>query len=404
MLPTRPARASPSGRPLRANGRWATAARSGRGCSDVTGWRRCRARLLVPLLVLGLAGCASAPAADPGRPAARGATAGIGTVGSAATTTPGAQLRAGLTYLLVERVHLLRAAQVTEGGRAGAALDACAEELATEVAARVGAGSGRLRADVLSALRREARGVTGRDQAEAVAGRTALLAALSRSVPRLAGAPLDAALTAAVAPALAGVPPGAAADSGAAQAAGLLANAVAAQAGLGSTETSAATLRAHLTGLLTARTYLHVEAARDPVDPTTAALEADTVALADLLSDGERTLARDLAAALRAGSEALSDAAAAGRGGDAARGVQARAGLEAARRELTARLAEAVPALPAGLVGPELARQEHLVLAAVGAAVAADPAAGPALRDVAAGAPVAAALLAGGLADHRHLS
>jgi len=196
-------------------------------------------------------------------------------------------------------------------------------------------------------------------------------------------------------------------------AAGLVANALAAARDLGSTETSAVVLRSDLTRLLVSRTYLAASvpgpAAVGRTDPGSTGpgrTDAGRTDAPDVLA--RRLVARlvpgedglPVLAGLRAGNAALAGAAEAGdRPGATAAGVA----LAAADRDLSARLARAVPALPADLVLRELDLGRGPLLAAVRARAAGDEDAVRLLVLSARQAPVTAAVLAAGLADQHGL-
>ena len=368
-------------------------ARSGR--AGATG----RAVLVLSLLAAPTACAAGGPAPVPGRAVPPRAAAGAGTLGADATTTPGAELRAGLTWLLVERVHLLAQARTSllasPDGR-GAPAVRTAETLLRAGAEELARTTGVPPADLLPALQQEADVVL----ALRVDG-TALSAAHARAAQVLGDAaalpargPLTEQLDRSTARLAAGRPqPDTAA---AAVAAGLLANALAAARAVGSTETPAVVLRADLVRLLVDRAYAVGVRADDP--------DLDRLAetLARRLVSGRQHAT--VLAALRAGHAALHAAARAGVARDAAGTARARQALLGADRDLAALLAVAVPALPASLVLTELdPARGPLVVAAV-ARTAGTPDA-PRLSSAAARrALVTAAVLAAGLAEQTRMA
>lgn len=357
------------------------------------------ALLAVSALLAVLPGCTSGgPAPDSGRPVPPPPAAGVGSLGAAATTTPAAELRAGLTWQLVERVHLLAQARTallrSPQGRDGPAvrategmLDATAQDLAATV--------GAARRDLLPVLRSEVDAVL-----LPVVDAAALSAAHARTAQLLeaeAGVLRGAELVVQLDRSTAGL--GAAParpDTGAAAvAAGLVANAVAAERGDGSTETSAVVLRADLVRLLVDRAYAVGAAPDEPgLARLTTALARRLVPAAD--RSGVET-------ALRAGHAALFAAARARESGDAAGTARAREALQAADRDLAGRLAAAVPALPAPLVLAELDPARGPLVAAVGARAAGGPDAAALSSASARRALVTAAVLAAGLAEQSRM-
>ncbi len=368
------------------------------GTADRRQALRCAVPALALVAVLGLASCSADPVRGPsGTPASPMAPDGASTVGAAATATPAAELRAGLTWQLVERAHLLAAARtalVREGDRAAPAVRSAQDRLeagAADLTRTVGGGPA-----VRAALDRELEAVlAGEIDGPAVtAAHLAAATSLTAVAPVLRTLELTQALDRSTAH-LSDVVP--AADGAAAEvAAGLVANAVAARDGLGSTESSAVVLRADLTRLLVGRAHLAGCA------PTEAPLAALTSTLTRRLAVGADGAA--LGAALRAGNAALQAGGTATAVGDVDRLGRARAALLAADRDLAGRLAVAVPALPAPLVQRELdLLRTPLVAAAGGRVSGSDDAA--ALAVVAARrAVVTAAVLAAGIADQQRLS
>lgn len=356
--------------------------------------------LVAVVLAAGLlTGCTSnEPAAGTGRPVPPPAPGGAGTLGAAATTTPGAELRAGLTWQLVERVHLLalaRAALLASPlGRDAPAVrsaESLLEATAVDLAATVGAGGG----DLVALLRGEVEAVLAPqvDPAAltAVHERTAgLLLAVAPALPRAElVAQLDRATRGL------GQVPARPDPTGAAVAAGLVANALAAERGDGSTETPAVVLRADLVRLLVDRAYT-VGAA-----PDSAALARLTTALgARLAGAGARS---GVETALRAGHTALFAVAEARVAGDGTGTARAREALQAADRDLAGRLGAAVPALPAPLVLAELDPARGPLVAAVRARAAGSPDAAALSSAYARRALVTAAVLAAGLAEQTRM-
>ncbi|MCW2777147.1 MAG: hypothetical protein JWN17_872, partial [Frankiales bacterium] len=270
--------------------------------------RTSAAGLLVLAVLLTGCGTGSGKGAV-GRAVPAPAPAGAGTVGAAATTTPAAELRAGLTWELVERTLLLaeaRGAVLASGGDRSAPSVRADEQLlergAAELARTVGVG------DLRGALQAESDRVLSRTRTaaglEADHARTAALVA--RSGPTLSVPALRRALDRSTEGLL--TDPRRVDTAQAGVAAGLVANALAAQEQTGSTETSAVVLRADLTRLLVARAYL----AGAPVDDPSLDLLTRTLAARLTPSGGTA----GVLAALRSGHSALFAAAQARRDDD----------------------------------------------------------------------------------------
>ena len=266
--------------------------------SSRPGGRRRRARGVTALLVVLLAvltGCS----AEPDRPV----TTPVSTaVGADASRSRAAELQAGLTHLLVERVHVTAAARgaVADADRAEttAALDDSSVALADLLGATFTGAEEQLLAALRSGDRRGLRHAdavrTGSpaDVATALAdlqvGQADLAATLRRVVPRMPAEQIRARLDGDLAAQLAvngddAFPQLRAASGRAPATATLLAAGIAADRGLGPVGTRAATLRAALTGLLTEHVQLAGAMAREQGDaPTGAAVAALQANGADL--------------------------------------------------------------------------------------------------------------------------
>lgn len=278
-------------------------------------------RLLAALLLTAvLAACTPGGSGDAPRPASAGAP-----VGAAATTTRGAELRAALTYLLTERVHLViehaRELRASGGRRDDPAVVAARRGVELSAAATLdvltasysGAASRlepalRRHDDALldhtSALAAGDAPAAERTLARLDEQREELARAVRQVVPRLRAEDVDAALSSAtgtmleaVREAVTGGPRAPAlqriADEAAWATARLLAVGVSADRDLGLAGSPATELRGRLTGLLAEHVLLASavaarldDAGGDPGDPlvraAVVALEASAVSLAEL--------------------------------------------------------------------------------------------------------------------------
>ncbi len=340
-----------------------------------------------------LAGCGGGTSGPAGRAVAPRASQGA--VGASATTTPASELRAGLTWQLVERVHLLalaRQALVQAHGVRSAPEVQAAEELldagADDLVGTTGAPALRepLDAEVEAVLAARPGPLTPLHEE--------LAARLVRTAPDLHAPALVEALDRATAGL--GAPTPTVDAAGAEVAAGIMTEAVASARRLGSTETSASVLRSDLTRLLVSRTYL-VGASADA-----AALDRLTGVLARRLVDPPAPRG-PVVAALRAGHTALFAEAAARAADDRTMTARAGTALLAADRDLARQLSAAVPALQVDVVVRALDPGRAPLLAAVGARAAGDPIAARLSAGAAARAVVLAAALAAGIADQQRL-
>jgi len=257
---------------------------------------------LLVVLVAVVTGCS----AEPGRPLTTPVTTAVG---ADASRSRAAELQAGLTHLLVERVHVTAAARgaVDEADRveATAALD----DVSTALADLLGATFTGADEQLLAALRTvDRRGLRQADAlrtgmpddvaaalADLQAGQAALAATVRRVIPRMPAEQIRARLDADLAAQLAVGGDDAFArlrdaSGRAPTTAALLAAGIAADRGLGPVGTRAATLRAALTGLLTEHVQLAGAMAREPGgSPSTgaagAALRANGADLTALLGN-----------------------------------------------------------------------------------------------------------------------
>ncbi len=376
------------------------------------------------LAVLLLAGCSSAPV-TPEPMAVRPAV-----LGAAASSSPAAELQAGLTALLVERTYAVAAATeavITAQGRLGdpgptAALDALGNASAA-LADILGATYSGARAPLGQALRRDdallaqhAVALASGDVAAAAEVRASLEQAegeLARVVRQVVPA-LDAAelaerlgndLLAQVA--AAGPDPWAALRAAAvesARTARLLAAGIAADRGLGGTGTGAALLRADVTALLTQHVALVGALGRGAATPGSgdgvgAALSANAEQLGDLVGEAYPAARAPFLRAWQAHLDRLTRYA-----GDRAAGREGEPGLLLGFPDELARLlAEHVGGLPAETVAAELVPAQASLLDALTAAADGEPRAAGALRTAVVQAQPAAALLAAGIAEDLRL-
>lgn len=394
---------------------------------------RCPAPLLRALLMLLAllttalaAGCSS----DPGRGDPAGAQGRPGPVGAAATSSPSAELQAGLTALLVERTHLVAAtttAVVDADGRLSdpgpmASLRAL-DDASSALADVLGATYSDAREPLLGALRRDdallarhAQALATGDAASAEQVRaeldqaTAELAAVVRRVvPALDAAELAERLRAdlEVQVAVTGPDPWVAlraASAEAARTARLLASGIADDRRLGNPGTGAGRLRADAAALLTEHAALATAVAREqgrgmPVEPPAAALQANAEELADLVGEAYPAMRAPFFRAWTAHLDRLRTYGAA-----RAEGVDPGTGLlRGFPDELGRLLAEHVGGLPARTVTTELTPAVGALLEAVGTAASGQVRAPAALRVAVDEAQPAAALVAAGIAEDLRL-
>ncbi|MGI8536590.1 MAG: hypothetical protein ACR2K2_08840 [Mycobacteriales bacterium] len=394
--------------------------------------RRRAARRLAALLVVALssAACTQDAAAPP--PAPRTSTV---TTGAVASQSRAAELQAGLTYVLVERVYVTAAATsavLASGGRVdqpevAAALEAL--EVSSTSLAGVLEASVEARPPLLLALRTSDRAhvehAVARSDADAAEVATAragldraqreLSAVLRRVVPGLDAEEVTARLLADLAAQLAadGDEPYPALRAAAVRArdtARVLADGVAEDRQLGPSGTRAATLRSDLTALLTEHQLLAGGLAHElavasgdgaggdggGARSARTALDANTLALSELfgraypavrapflrLWTGHVALLGEYAAAVASGESSSAD------------------GLHSTPGTMSRLLAAHIDQLPVDRVAAELATTLDAQLVAVDAAASGSRQAPTELRRAAAAAPAPAALLAAAIAEH----
>ncbi|MEX2288903.1 MAG: hypothetical protein WD794_01075 [Mycobacteriales bacterium] len=354
-------------------------------------------------------------------------------LGAAAASSPVAELQAALTALLVERSYVIAAATravAAAGGQIGDAPAVGALEALESVSGRLaqvlvdsypGAAGpvlealhqdDRLSAGHAVALADGTAGVAGAARSELDRGQRDLAQVLRQVVPGLDAAEVTEALSGQVQAQLAvgrvdEYSRLRAAAREAAALAGLLAAGIAQDRGLGPAGTSAARLRADLTGLLTEHASLAGALPRELRAPGPAAadarqaLQANAVALADLLGEAYPALR---AAFLRSWTvhlgrlEAYAAARAAGGAGVAQDGP-----VRGYPTELARLLAEHVRGLPAGTAVVELEPALSSLVGAVDAEAAAEPGAPEALRQAAQDVLPVAALLSAAVAEDLQL-
>lgn len=374
------------------------------------------------LAVAPVLGCTSTPAPAPdasvvGEPA-----------GAAATSSPVAELQAGLSALLVERVYVVAlATDVLAGGAATREAQGALEALegsSTALADLLGATYSEARGPLLEALRREdaalarhALALAAGDEAGAAQARRELVGAqddlarvLRQVVPTLdapelaerLGADLRAQLASASYEELHE------AAQEATETARVLAAGIATDRDLGSSSTEAVRLRADLTAQLTEHVALAAALVREQRDPgpgaasVRAALDSNAQLLAGTLGD---RYAAAQGAFLRSWTQHLDRlqrygaARAAGGTGEAERGL-----VTAYPAELARLLAESIRGLPARSAQAELEPALAGQLAAMERAAAGDAASLPALRSAVAATLPAAALLSAAVAQDLRLS
>ena len=384
---------------------------------------RVRLRLagLLCVLALAAAACGGERAVDDG---SQGRAEHVG-----ASSTKAVELRAGLTYLLVEEVDLVaraagRAADGPALAGANRALDDNAAELSRILSdspttqALLRSASARRHAALLAhaASRHAHDGVAA---AAAVAGLDGELTAfadlvhasadsvgLGELTAELRGASSGqlAAVDAAVAhapdaPALLAV-----ASARARRTSALLAAGLAAHLRFGATTGPAAELRAGLTALLVDHVYgvAAVITSGGGQRAAVGALDAGSVALTQLLAGAHPEARAPLLATWREHIDFFHRYAVAGQR-DRSAATAARRGLDGDRRSFGASVHQAVPTLPAETVATELISHVATMLTALDALAAGDPEALLALRAAAGPMPGVAAVLAGGITEDRQL-
>lgn len=376
--------------------------------------RRSLLRLAVlPLVVLLVGGCTSA--ADPAPPSPSPLT------GAGASTSPAAELQAGLTSLLVERVHVVAAmsAGVARGEATNEIL--ALDDVSVALADVLGATYSAAREPLLQALRehdrllvRHADAVSGsgRDgvRDELLESQLAVARVVRRVVPTLdvdeVALRLGAEVTAQDTPRDYEQLREAAAE--AQQTARLLTAAVSDDRGLGSASTGAARWRSDATALLTEHVLITGALARELRTPGTGsvsarrALDANAVALADLLGEPYAALRGAFLRSWSAHLDRLERYA-------AARVAEADEGAEPVLvrgypAELARLVTEHVRGLPAQSARTELDRALDAQLHAVDSAAGDEPRAPQSLRAAAAAVLPAAALLSAAVAQDLRLS
>ncbi len=385
---------------------------------------RVRLRLagLLCALALGAAACGDGRAVDDGPP---GRAEHVG-----ASSTKAVELRAGLTYLLVEEVDLVAlAAGQAAGGPALAGANRALADNAAELS-RILSDSPTTRALLQSATARRhaallahAAGRGARDRVGTAAAAAALdgqLTAFAQLVhasadsvglgeltAELRGASSGqlAAVDAVVAHAPDAPTLVAAASARARRTAALLAAGLAAHLRLGATTGPAAELRAGLTALLVDHVYGVAAVTGSGVGQraAAAALDAGSVALTRLLADAHPEAQAPLLATWREHIDFFSRYAVAGQQRDRSAATAARRGLDGDRRSFGASVHQAVSPLPAETVAAELIGHVATLLTALDALAAGDPDAPLALRAAAGPMPGVAAVLAGGITEDRQL-
>lgn len=377
---------------------------------------------LLCALALGAAACSGGQAVDGGPPG------GAGHVG--ASSTKAVELRAGLTYLVVEDVDLVglaagRAAHGPELAGVNRALDdntaALSRILSDSPTTQVLLRSVGTRRH--AALLAHAAGRRAHDRVATAAAATALdeqltsfgqlvhasadPVGLNELMAELRGA--SAGQQAAVDAAVAHAPDApallAAASARAIRTAALLAAGLAAHLRLGATTGPAAEVRAGLTALLVDHVYGVAAVTGSGAGHAAAvrALDAGSIALARLLAGAHPEAQAPLLATWREHIAFFQRYAAAGPRHDRSAATAARRGLDGDRRSFGATVHQAVPPLPAETVATELIGHVATLLTALDAVATGDPDAPAALRAAAGPMPGVAAVLAGGITEDRQL-
>lgn len=381
--------------------------------------------VLLVVLVL-LVACSADPAPSP-QPTGERSLAGAD-----ASRTRAAELRAGLTHLLVERTYVTAASVMAVRAADGSLTAATvADELASLDAGAValadllGASYTGARDPLLAALRSTDRLHVAHAVAQTTAdpervrsarddlvrAQAALAAVLRRVVPRLRaedvadrlGPDLEAQL------AVGGEDPYVLLRVAAARApdtAELLAGGIAADRGLGLAATRAATLRAQLTALLAEHTLLvgalgSELAAQAPLDGVIAALAGNGRALTAVVGSDYPAAREALSTSWQDHVDAVVGFAQARVGGSAEAEKRSVLAYGAALSQL---LAEIVPGLPVGTMTMELAPGLDARVRALEAAIDRSPDAPAVLREATAAAPAPAALLAAAIAEDLRLT
>lgn len=385
-------------------------------------------QVAVRLAALALALGATAGCTSPGSPGAAPVPTDATPVGAAATVSSAAELQAGLTALLVERVFLVATAtdaialtRAAEAPAAVAALDAL-EAGSIALADVLGATYSTARRPLLDALQRNdallarhAVALAAGDEPAAIAARRELVGAqvelartIRRVVPNLDAPQVAERLGADV---QAQLPPRSYerlhdTALSAAGTARLLADGIAADRGLGSPSTDAARLRADVTGLLTEHVALVAAQARELRTPgaraasVRLALRANATRLAAVLGEPYPAAQAPFGRSWTAHLDRMERYAAARAGGRAADDGTVR-GYPA---ELGRLLAQHVRGLPVESSRTELEPALAALLDAIEASAEGAPGAPSALRRATAEVLPAAALVSAAMAEDLRLS
>lgn len=339
-------------------------------------------------------------------------------VGAAATSTPAAELQAGLTGLLVERTYAVAALTDARDAEHLQALEDVSAAIAEVLGASYATAREPLRAslqrvDQLLAEHADALAAGDRPAAQQVVARLAvahdeLARVVRRVVPQLDAPEVAQHLAADVEVQRAvEARDGARLRELAAAAAGtarLLADGIAQDRRLGEVATPAARLRADLTALLTEHTVLMGALAREPVgdgqpQPSRVALDSNAAALAALLAESYPAARASFARSWAGHLDRLHRYAAARAAGDS--GTAEAAVASGYAGELARLLAEHVDDLPATTALAELEPALQALLAALEAA--GTPAGPAALRVAVAEVLPATALLSAAVAEDLRL-
>ena len=380
-------------------------------------------------------------------PSAAASDAMGGVVGTAATTTKAAELRAGLTYLLEEHVQLAGIATGTAIANKGdlnapaskaavAALDANTVALGKAI----GAAYPKAEAPFLASWRQHigffvdyTLGKATKDTAKVEKAkkdldgyRTSFGQLINSVVPELPAdavaeelKPHVASLFAAIDAQVAGDPKQFALLQAAADhmpmTAATLANGIATNLKLGATDTKAAELRAGLTALLTQHVYaagIAINTAvakggnlKDPmVTGAVGALDANSVALSKAVGAAYPKAEAPFLASWRQHIGFFVDYTHGKATKDAAKVDKAKTDLDGYRTSFGQLINSVVPELPADAVADELTPHVASLLTAVDAVVASDPTAFAKLQTAAGHMPMTAATLSGGIAQNLKLA
>ena len=406
MLAAGPSRRTTRGEPVAVTVRPARARRRA---------RRAAALLVLPALLLPACSAGTDPSGG------RSTQQRTSTVGADATRSRAAELQAGLTHLLVERVHLTNAARGTTSEPERVAAATALDGVAVALADLLGATSAGDREPLLASLRAADRRTLQDADAVGTPGAAAARSALERAQDELAATvgrvglaleaePVRVRLQQDLAAQLAVGGDDAyvlvrAAGGEAAATARLLTVGIAADRDLGPAATPAATLRAELTGLVTEHVLLAGAVAREGARPRDArpgarhasavrALRANGRALTAALGEGHPSLALEFGPSWDRHVARLV-ALAAGR-----TPVQRRVVL-AYPAELGPLLADHVTGLPPRTAVVEMQPMLRALVEAVDAATGGATDADALLRRATATAPVPSALLAAAIAQDR---